>query len=86
MCYTCNYHFYMSKMVQIRNMPDSLHRIAKARAAMAGMSLSDYLLREVKKLMERPTMEEVLARLDKREPVSAPMSAADILREEREAR
>ena len=53
---------------------------------MAGMSLSDYLLREVKKLMERPTMEEVLARLDKREPVSAPMSAADILREEREAR
>ena len=76
----------MSKMVQIRNMPDSLHRIAKARAAMAGMSLSDYLLREVKKLMERPTMEEVLARLDKREPVSAPMSAADILREEREAR
>ncbi len=76
----------MSKMVQIRNMPDSIHRIAKARAAMAGMSLSDYLLREVKKLLERPTMEEVLARLDKREPVSAPVSAADILREEREAR
>ncbi len=76
----------MSKMVQIRNMPDSIHRIAKARAAMAGMSLSDYLLREVKKLLERPTMEEVLARLDKREPVSAQVSAADILREEREAR
>ena len=86
MCRTCKYHFHMSKMIQIRNVPDSIHRIAKARAAMAGLSLSDYLLREIRKLMERPTMEEVLARLDKLEPVSAPISAAEILRQEREAR
>lgn len=50
------------------------------------MSLSDYLLREIKRLMERPTMEEVLARLDKHEPVFTSLPAAEILREEREAR
>ncbi|HWR14385.1 MAG TPA: hypothetical protein VN577_06130 [Terriglobales bacterium] len=76
----------MPKMVQIRNMPDSVHRVAKARAAMAGMSLSDYLLKEIRRAMERPTMEEVLARLEKREPVSTAKAVADILREEREAR
>ncbi len=86
MCCTCKYHYCMSKMVQIRNMPDAIHRIAKARAAMAGMSLSDYLNQEIKKIMQRPTLEEVLARLDKHEPVSSSVSAADIIREEREAR
>jgi plasmid stability protein len=74
------------KMIQIRHVPDSVHRVAKARAAMAGMSLSEYLLREITILMERPTMEEVLSRLDKQPPVSTSLSAADILREEREAR
>jgi antitoxin FitA len=45
---------YMSKMIQLRNVPDSLHRTLKARAAMVGMSLSDYLLREIKEIAERP--------------------------------
>lgn len=75
----------MAKMVQIRNMPDSVHRILKSRAAMAGMSLSDYLLRELKRFSERPTAEELMARLDKREPVSTSISAAEIIREERDA-
>jgi antitoxin FitA len=76
----------MSKMVQIRNVPDRIHRIAKARAAMAGLSLSGYLLEIISQEMSRPSMEEVLARLDKRQPVSIPVSVADIVREEREAR
>jgi plasmid stability protein len=76
----------MSKMIQIRNVPDAIHRIAKSRAAIAGMSLSDYLLQIISQEMKRPSMEEVLARLDKREPVSIPVSVADIIREEREAR
>lgn len=76
---------HMAKMVQIRNMPDSVHRILKSRAAMAGMSLSDYLLRELKRFSERPTAEELMARLDKREPVSTSISAAEIIREERDA-
>ena len=46
----------MSKMIQIRNVPDALHRRLKARAAEAGMSLSDYLLAELRRSAERPTL------------------------------
>ncbi len=76
----------MSKMIQIRNVPDSVHRTLKSRAATAGMSLSDYILRELNEWVEHPTMEELLARMAKREPVSVPVSAAEIIREERESR
>jgi hypothetical protein len=53
---------------------------------MAGMSLSDYLIHAVKRAEEGPTMEELRERLRKREPVSAPTSAAEAVRREREAR
>ena len=53
----------MSTMIQIRNVPEGLHRRLKARAAMAGMSLSDYLLDEIRRVAERPTVEELRARL-----------------------
>ena len=76
----------MSKMVQIRNMPDSIHRILKSRAATSGMSLSDYLLRELTKVAKRPTMEELIARMQKREPVSIDLNSAELIREDREAR
>lgn len=76
----------MSKMVQIRNMPDSIHRILKSRAAAAGMSLSDYLLRELTKVAKRPTIEELMARMEKREPVSVPLNSAELIREDRDAR
>jgi plasmid stability protein len=59
----------MSKMIQIRNVPDELHRALKIRAATEGMSLSDYLLREVTKIAERPTLEEFFSRVRRREPV-----------------
>ena len=73
----------MGKMIQIRNVPDALHRKLKARAAEAGMSLSDYLLREVRKTAERPTMEELLERLKRLPPVEVNESPADVLRSER---
>jgi plasmid stability protein len=76
----------MSKMIQLRNVPDALHRSLKARAAMAGMSLSDYLLGEIKEIAERPTMAEMLERLQKREPVTVPIDTVRILREERNRR
>ena len=76
----------MSKMIQLRNVPDALHRILKARAAMAGMSLSDYLLTEIKEIAEKPTLVELRARLHKREPVSTQIDAALLVRQEREAR
>ena len=53
----------MAKTIQVRNVPDSLHRRLKARAAMAGMSLSDYLLAEIKEIAERPTLAEFRERL-----------------------
>jgi len=58
----------------------------KVRAAMAGMSLSDYLLAEIKEIAERPTLRELWERLHKRKPVSAQVDAVRLLREEREAR
>lgn len=86
MCCTCNYAEHMSKMVQIRNVPDALHRRLKARAAMAGMSLSDYLLSEIREIAEVPTLTEFRKLLRRREPVTAGIDAVRILREERDAR
>ena len=76
----------MTKMIQLRNVPDSLHRSLKARAALAGMSLSDYLLAEIREIAERPTLAELRERLHKRKPVSAELDTALLVREEREAR
>ncbi|HWD28365.1 MAG TPA: hypothetical protein VG387_14445 [Rhizomicrobium sp.] len=76
----------MGKMVQIRNMPDSLHRKLKSRAAMAGMSLSDYLLNEVRHIAERPTLEEMRARLQSLPRTTPSISAADAVRAERDGR
>lgn len=76
----------MTKMIQLRNVPDALHRSLKARAALAGMSLSDYLLAEIREIAERPTLAELRDRLHKRKPVSAQLDTALLVREEREAR
>jgi plasmid stability protein len=70
----------MGKMIQIRNVPDDLHRTLKARAARLGMSLSDYLLAEVSEIAERPTLEEMLERLASREPVRDVESSAAVVR------
>jgi plasmid stability protein len=74
----------MSKMVQIRNMPDGLHRILKTRAATAGLSLSDYLLRELEQVVQYPTVEELRARLATREAVQSPDSTVSWVREGRD--
>jgi plasmid stability protein len=76
----------MSVMVQIRNMPDDIHRRLKSRAALAGMSLSDYLLSEVKKVAEMPTMEEMRERLASLPPVALSESHEDAIRAERDSR
>ena len=76
----------MSKMVQLRNVPDTLHRTLKARAALAGMSLSDYLITEIREIAERPTLAELRSRLHTRKPVTAELDTARLVREEREAR
>jgi antitoxin FitA len=86
MCNTCNYVHSMARMVQVRNVPDALHRSLKARAAMAGMSLSDYLLGELREIAERPTLAEFRERLHKRKPLPLALDTSGLLREERTAR
>jgi plasmid stability protein len=76
----------MSKMIQLRNVPDALHRTLKARAATAGMSLSDYLLAEIREIAERPTLTELRERLHKREPVAVQLDTARLVQEERAGR
>ena len=76
----------MPTMIQIRNVPDDLHRRLKARAAIAGMSLSDYLLAEIRESAALPTPEEMKTRLQNREPTRPSMSVAEAVRAERESR
>ena len=59
----------MAKMIQIRNVPDELHRKLKVRAAQEGMTLSDYLLSEIESVAKKPTMREWLEKVASREPV-----------------
>jgi antitoxin FitA len=86
MCATCNHHIHMSKMLQLRHVPDALHRQLKARAAMSGLPLSDYLIREVRKIAEQPTLEEMRQRLQGREPYTGKKTLTDLLRAERDSR
>ncbi|MBW3555104.1 MAG: hypothetical protein KY466_16475 [Gemmatimonadetes bacterium] len=73
-------------MIQIRNVPDPLHRELKARAARAGKSLSEYLLDVVRQTASRPEPQELLARIRERSPVYLDESPADAVRSERESR
>ena len=59
----------MTKMIQIRNVPDDLHRKLKVRAARAGMTLSDYLLSEIEQVADKPSLQELMKRLERDEPV-----------------
>jgi plasmid stability protein len=82
----CFYVYHMSTMIQIRNVPDALHRQLKSRAALAGMSLSDYLLSEIRAMAERPTLDELRNRLERRSRVAPSLTPADAVRAEREGR
>lgn len=83
MQFACFYVYRMEKSIQIRNVPEELHRTLKSRAALAGMSLSDYLFQEARKLVGRPTLEELRQRLHQRRPVTGAIDAAALIREER---
>ena len=74
----------MNAMIQIRNVPDALHRRLKSRAALAGMSLSDYLLSEIRQVAERPTLDELRARLEHRPGMNLSLDPAAEVRAERD--
>ncbi len=76
----------MSVMIQIRNVPEPLHRRLKARAAMEGVSMSCYVLREIERSLERPTRRELLEAIALQPDRVLKPSPAEILREERDRR
>ena len=75
----------MSKMIQVRNVPDELHRELKVRAARAGMSLSEFLLREIAKVADTPPIDDVLDRIHRLGPVELSESPAAAVRAHRDA-
>lgn len=70
----------MSKMVQVRNVPDELHRALKVRAAQSGMTLSDYILAELEGIAEKPTLAELAERISQGERSEIGDSAAELIR------
>jgi plasmid stability protein len=76
----------MSKMIQIRHVPDGLHATLKARAALAGKPLTDYLLAELRRFAEYPTPDDLAARLVQRDQTKLRTSPAKAVRAERDRR
>ena len=82
---TCVNISSMAKMIQIRNVPDELHRTLKVRAAKAGMTLSDYLLSEIEQIAEKPSLHEWLEKVSRDEPVEVEEPPEAIIRRMRDA-
>ena len=76
----------MSKMIQVRDVPESVHSTLKSRAAREGMSLSDFIKRELERIAERPTLQEWLERTRQAKPISSRRSAAQVIRQLRDER
>ncbi|MBI4728383.1 MAG: hypothetical protein HY775_02610 [Acidobacteria bacterium] len=75
-----------TRMIQIRNVPEPVHRTLKVRAAQEGLSLSDYLLREIATVARRPTLDELVAAMQADGSVTPSESSAEAVRAERRAR
>jgi len=73
----------MSRMIQVRNVPDSLHEELVRRAKRSGRTLTDYLQDVLEREVARPPAEEVFERLRGREPVDLGRPAAELIREGR---
>ena len=83
---TCSYVPHMPKMIQLRHVPDELHGRLKARAALEGLSLSEFLVQEVRRAADRPTIRELRARLAARDRVVVKSPPAKAVRAERNGR
>ena len=73
------------KMIQIRNVPDELHRSLKARAAREGRTLSDLILSDLPRIADTPSPEDVMERIRSRTPVGGP-AASELIAAERDRR
>ena len=86
MIFSCFHTLFMSSMIQIRNVPATMHRRLKARAALEGVSMSQYVLAAVERALERPSRRELLASIRRQPSVVLDTSPAEVLRAERLAR
>ena len=86
MKFSCFHVSFMSTMIQIRNVPEPLHRQLKARAALEGISMSRFVLREIERALARPSRREWLDAVAAEPETALDRSPADILREERTLR
>lgn len=75
----------MGKLVQVRDVPERVHRTLKARAAVAGVSLSEYLRVELERLATLPSAEELRERLRRHAPVHPTLDPTAVVRELRES-
>ena len=73
----------MSTMIQIRNVPDEIHRAAKARAARQGLTLSEFALQALQRAVETPTLRELADRIDALPTIDLEPPAAELIRDER---
>ena len=83
---TCDHHLHMPSMIQIRNVPEDIHRSLKSRAAQEGLTLSDFLLQEIRQIAIRPSPAELAERLASRTPVRSRESMVRAVRRERDSR
>jgi hypothetical protein len=83
---TCDSVARMAKMIQIRNVPEPVHRTLKSRAAQAGMTLSDYLLAQVQEIADLPSVSELTQRIRQRAPTEMKSSSAALIRRHRNAK
>jgi plasmid stability protein len=75
----------MAKLLQVREVPDHVHRTLKVRAAQSGTSLSEYVRAELELIASRPTPEELRTRLAARAPVTVDEAPATTIRRRRDA-
>ncbi len=76
----------MPRMLQIRNVPEDTHRLLKSRAAMEGVSMSHFVLREIEKIVRRPSRREVLEAIRNQPPVALDVTPAEVVKEARDSR
>ena len=84
--FSCFHTKHMNTMIQIRNVPETLHRRLKVRAAMEGVSMSRFVLREIERALERPSRRDLLEAIRAQPEIELDPPPAEILREEREQR
>jgi plasmid stability protein len=74
----------VSKAIQIRDVPDDVHAVLRARAAATGMSMSEYLRSELITMAARPTLDEVIARAQSRHGGASHGAIVRVIREARD--